>query len=290
MLDLVLGLEFSGLHLYTDNYYTSPLLYNHLYNRGINACGTARSNRKHFPKELVSPSTVSNRGMYKYLSNGPLLACVWVDKRSIYFLTTLHVAKPPSGIPCTVGRRQVDGSLEDVVCPPCLPDYQTFMRGVDRIDQLGSYYNVGRRSCKWWKRVFSYGIECSLGNSYILDGYVRSGEHAAKGRSKRDFLQFRYEVASGLIGNFRARQRVGRPRSFEHANADRLLPLGHWPKYVERKGNCVVCQAIINRKNLPKIGNRHESRIQCEHCLVYLCVADGRDCYKKYHTQSDYCR
>ena len=55
---------------------------------------------------------------------------------------------------------------------------------------------------------------------------------------------------------------------FEHANADRLLPLGHWPKYVERKGNCVVCQAIINRKNLPKKGNRHESRIQCEHCLV----------------------
>ena len=86
--------------------------------------------------------------------------------------STLHVAKPPSGIPCTVGRRQVDGSLEDVVCPPCLPDYQTFMRGVDRIDQLGSYYNVGRRLCKWWKRVFSYGIECSLGNSYVLDGYV----------------------------------------------------------------------------------------------------------------------
>ena len=138
VLDLVLGLEFS-FHLYTDNYYTSPLLYNHLYNRGINACGTARTNRKH------SPSTVSNRGMYKYLSNGPLLACAWVDKRSINLLTTLHVAKPPSGIPCTVGRRQVDGSQEDVVCPPCLPDYQTFIRGVDRIDQLGSYYNVGRR-------------------------------------------------------------------------------------------------------------------------------------------------
>ena len=220
VLDLVLGLEFSGLHLYTDNYYTSPLVYNHLYNSS-NACGTARTNRKH------SPSTVSNRGMYKYLSNGPLLACAWVDKRSIYFLTTLHVAKPPSGIPCTVGRRQVDGSLEDVVCPPCLPDYQTFMRGVDRIDQLGSYYNVGRRSCKWWKRVFSYGIECRLGNSYVLDGYVLSGEYAAKGRSKRGFLQFRYEVASGLIGIFRARQWVGRPRSFEHENADRLLPLGH---------------------------------------------------------------
>ena len=43
-LDLMSGLEGSGLHLYTDNYYTSPSLYLHLYNRGIKACGTARPN------------------------------------------------------------------------------------------------------------------------------------------------------------------------------------------------------------------------------------------------------
>ena len=41
VLDLISGLEGSGLHLYTDNYYTSPSLYLHLYNCGINAYGTA---------------------------------------------------------------------------------------------------------------------------------------------------------------------------------------------------------------------------------------------------------
>ena len=87
----------------------------------------------------------------------------------------------------------------------------------------------------------------------------------------RDFLHFRYEVASGLIGTFQGRQRIGRPRSSDHANSDRLLPLGHWPKYVEKKGNCVVCQQIMKRKKLPSKNNRHESRIQCEQCLVYLC-------------------
>ena len=51
---------------------------------------------------------------------------------------------------------------------------------------------------------------------------------------------------------------------YEHANGDRLLPLGHWPKYVERKRNCVVCQAFLNRNNLPTLGNRHETRVQCE--------------------------
>ena len=289
VLDLMEGLEDSGLHLYTDNYYTSPLLYNHLYNCGINACGTARINRKFFPKELVIQPTIGNRGSYKFLSDGPLLACAWVDKRAIYFLSTIHVAEPPSGKPCVVKRTQADGSKKDLVCPPCLPDYQKYMRGVDRIDQLCSYYNVGRRSLKWWKRVFSYGIECCLGNSYVLDGYVHPDEHAKKGRNKRDFLLFRYEVASGLIGTFQGRQRIGRPRSSDHANSDRLLPLGHWPKYVEKKGNCVVCQQIMKRKKLPSKKNRHESRIQCEQYLVYLCVAKGRDCYKKYHTQSNYC-
>ena len=40
----------------------------------------------------------------------------------------------------------MDGMQEDVSCPPLLPDYQTFMRGVDRGVQLLSYYNIGRRS------------------------------------------------------------------------------------------------------------------------------------------------
>ena len=85
-------------------------------------------------------------------------------------------------------------------------------------------------SCKWWKRVFSYSVECNLGDGYVLDSYVRPDEHACKGRMKKDFLEFRCEVACGLIVTYRSRRRVGRPRSYEHANADRLLPLGHWPK------------------------------------------------------------
>ena len=228
VLDLMAGLEHTGLHLYTDNYYTSPLLYNHLYNRGINACGTARVNRRHFPKELETVCTRVNRGYYDYLSSGPLLACVWVEKRTIYFLSTLHIAEAPIGNPCTVSRLQLDGTRSDVTCPPCLPDYQENMRGVDRADQLGSYYKVGRRSRKWWKRVFAYGIECSISNAYVLDKFAKPIEHARSGRSKRDYFAFRYELANGLLGGFRSRQLPGRPRSYEHTQLDRLnLTMGH---------------------------------------------------------------
>ena len=47
-----------------------------------------------------------------------------------------HVGNP------TFKRRQADGCQTDVSCPPCLPDYQKHMRGVDRGDQLESYYCI----------------------------------------------------------------------------------------------------------------------------------------------------
>ena len=162
VLDLMSGLEGSGLHLYTDNYYTSPSLYLHLCNRGINACGTARPNRIGFPKELLTKATNSNRGFVDFRSNGPLLATIWVDKRSIYFLSTIHVAEPPLGSTCTVKRRTTTGAQEDKPCPSCLPDYQCFMRGVDHNDQMQQYYNTGRRSIKWWKRIFYYLVESAI--------------------------------------------------------------------------------------------------------------------------------
>jgi len=80
--------------------------------------------------------------------------------------------------------------------------YQIYIRGVDRGDQLIGCYNMGRRSKKW--QVFSYLIECSLLNAYILEKYANPHLHAEsnKGCSKQDFLSFRIDVAHQLIGHF----------------------------------------------------------------------------------------
>ena len=63
-------------------------------------------------------------------------------------------------------------------------------------NELGSYYNVGRRSRKRWKHVFAYGIECCVSNAYVLDKFAKPIEHAHSGRSKRDYFAFRYELKS----------------------------------------------------------------------------------------------
>ena len=51
-----------------------------LCDQGVNACGTVRSNRKYYPKDLVVKVTEVERRYYDYRSSGPLLACFWRDE------------------------------------------------------------------------------------------------------------------------------------------------------------------------------------------------------------------
>ena len=248
VLELLSGLESKSPKVYMDNYYTSTGLFLALYKKGINACGTARSNRKYYPKDLVVDKKVA-MGYLDYRSNGPIVATVWKDKRIIHFLTTIHMAK--CSLPITAKRREKDGTQKDVECPPCLPDYQKFMRGIDRRDQMMGYYNVGRRSRKWWKRVFSYLIEVCLLNAYVL--------HKFSDEVQADFL---LDLAAQLIGTVQKQAR-GRPRSIEQTELLRLdSTKGHLPEDPPRR-QCVVCCKVREQRGLSKHEYRHESCVKC---------------------------
>ena len=113
-----------------------------------------------------------------------------------------------------------------------LVDYQAYTRGVDRGDQLEDYCNIGRRTTKWWTKVFAYVIQCCLLNSYVLNSHTHPVEHARLGRHKTDFFQFR-EEASELVGSFSSRKRVGRQQSAENQQLDWLnRELDHFPVHV----------------------------------------------------------
>ena len=90
------------------------------------------------------------------------------------------------------------------------------------------------------------------------------------------------------MGGFTSRQRMDRPRTANNNLRCLTNTHTHWPVFVNKKSNCVVCRETIRVKNLPTIGNRHESKITCEACEVYLCIAKDRDCFKRYHTLVDY--
>ncbi len=90
VLDLMEGFDNMGVQVFTDNFYTSPILYYRLYkHQGINACGTVHPSRVGFPPELIKVTEL-NRGTYQYLSNGHVHG--WIRGPCIFSLPCILVS------------------------------------------------------------------------------------------------------------------------------------------------------------------------------------------------------
>lgn len=152
------------------------------------------------------------------------------------------------------------------------------MRGVDRGDQLIELYNAGRRNMKPWCRIFYYLLECCVLNAYVIEGLF-DGRHQEKGRKKRDCKQFRMELAVALIDGYSNRKRTGRKRESDEIRLNHSMD--HMPVYSAQKRPCRRCCAKGRRL---KQEIRHESRTKCEACDVYLCISEGRNCFKEFHS------
>ena len=193
-----------------DNFYISPQLFEDLYELGLYASGTCRSNRKQFPHVLLDNS-VKSKGQSAFYYHGPLTAGKWRDKRDVYFMSSLH-----RGETDTLSRRSSDGSIETLEKPKIVCDYNKNMSGVDIADQLMVYYACGRRTLKWYKRVFWRLIEKLLINSYILFKLVNKP-------NLREWHQKKYRmtVAYGLVAPLLA-NRIGQGRSPSDTTLSRL--------------------------------------------------------------------
>ncbi|GFQ95935.1 rho guanine nucleotide exchange factor 10-like protein [Trichonephila clavata] len=53
-----------------------------------------------------------------------------------------------------VNRTMKDGSKEEFECPVAIEFYNKIMGVLDLADQMANVYELDRKSCKWWKKVF----------------------------------------------------------------------------------------------------------------------------------------
>ena len=58
--------------------------------------------------------------------------------------------------------------IEAVTHPKMLTDYNKYMGGVDRRDQMLVYYSIGRKTIKGYRRIFWGIIDLALVNAYVL--------------------------------------------------------------------------------------------------------------------------
>ena len=179
------GLLNKGHVVYMDNYYSSPELYLELDYFDTYACGTVRKNRKELPKLLPAVKLRQGEGIFR--RKGNLLALKYHDKRDIHFLTTAHQAK----MVVTDKTNRVTG--ERILKPKPIVEYIKKMGGVDLSDQITQYYEVLRKTVKWWKKLFFHLFNLAIVNSFIL--YRKYGADV----TKQLHVKFRTSIVNALV-------------------------------------------------------------------------------------------
>ena len=77
-----------GQIIFMDNYYSSSLLFLHLWSLDIAAVGTVCSNRRGIPIELKE-KVLRNLGDTYVMHTGPLSAIKYLDKKPVYLLLVM---------------------------------------------------------------------------------------------------------------------------------------------------------------------------------------------------------
>ena len=86
------------------------------------------------------------------VDNSKVMVVAWKDKKVVTALSTKH-----DGSLAAITRRKKKrhGKTEQIMKPLCVTEYNQYMSGVDRLDQMISYYPFTRKTTKWSKKCFS---------------------------------------------------------------------------------------------------------------------------------------
>lgn len=131
-----------------------------LLSKGILACGTIIKNRRGFPDPLKNVKTFeknSDRGAMRWMrTEDDILTVQWRDNKTVSIMSNHHTAK---GYNFVTRRCKVNGVFRQTLVrqSTIVKDYNSFMNGVDKSDQLINKYNVLRKTNKYWKTLlFSF--------------------------------------------------------------------------------------------------------------------------------------
>ena len=129
VMDLTSDYHGKGFHIFMDNYYTSPTLFTSLWSVRMGATGTRKANRKGLPKKLKDVKV--DRGNLMVMHKENLMAAKYHDRKIVYLLSTVETATMRD-----TGRERRGERLRK---PNVVMEYDKYMGGVDRADQMLNY-------------------------------------------------------------------------------------------------------------------------------------------------------
>ena len=135
--------------------------------------------------------TLLCRGDFLTIQKGNVCASSWMDKKTVTVMST--TSQPDVG---TVLRQQKDGFRISVPCPLSIMEYNNFMGGVDRGDQVRGYCSCRTKYRKFYKYIFHFLLDVAITNAYILQkGYCSSAPF-------KTIKEFRMQLANELIDDY----------------------------------------------------------------------------------------
>lgn len=261
-----------GYRIYMDNYYTSPQLLKDLYEKKTYATGTMASNRKGFPEEIkgiVAEYNKKPRGSGIYMRDKAVVYTVWKDTKCVTVGSNQHAGHADDTVLCN-WKEKGERKKKDVPIPIPIYNYNKFMGGVDRSDQMIKYYEVLRQTKKYWKTLFFHFIDLPTVNAYILYRTIhpddKTGHYQYREQLVRALCQipFDYDPTCTTPGS------SGRP-----AND---MTVKHYLTQSKGTHECVYCK-VVNKKR------SRTSRI-CAACELPFCFSSNSNCFVKYHHRS----
>ena len=224
------------------------------------------SNRKDFPKNLISGKE-PKRGDYNYRSTiDGITVYKWKDSKAVHLVSNYHCVAE-----ITVEKREKTGAKITVSCPDVC-DCNKYMEGVDKHDMLRQQYGMNRKSKKWWHRLFFGLFDTSLVNADVLFYEIFPNE-------KKPIADFKADVGFGLLTYASERRSCGAVKrlktNYSTPDSVRLSNVGvHKVLFTKARGRCPVCS---------KNGIQSKPLSKCTHSNVYLCCNQAKDCFNAYH-------
>jgi hypothetical protein len=150
---------------------------------------------------------------------------------------------------------------KELAIPKLIDLYNHHMNGVDRADQLRSYYNTKRKKYyKTWKPLWHFLLDAALTNSYLIATHPPPGE--LKRYPKKGHAQFLKDLANGLFQHSKMKPRnstietnrnVHKAKPLQDLIRKDLNPSQHTKVNLSEPKPCKACAVAGRKSTNPKI-------------------------------------
>ena len=178
-----------GHKVFFDNYFTSYKLLDRLSSEGICATGTVRENRLlNCPLPKNDAFRKKSKQSHQFSATDKVIVMKYNDNNVVNMASNYDVAEISTKKRYSVEKK----GYISVPQPMIVQHYNSFMGGVDKLDQFVASYRTRMRQKKWWWPIFIYFFDVVVVNSWIL--WKKKSQN-----SKTPLMQFRRRLAISIL-------------------------------------------------------------------------------------------